>query len=206
MSKCELTKKLEKLCWEKFTEPRKAFGCDEVTIGWYGSERVDFLVYTTSDCFYCYEIKVTVSDFHSRNKTTFVGNLNYFVMPEDVYEKVKSEIPDEVGAYVLRGKKLVCIKRAKRQKVLAAFKRTLYGSLIRSMYREAVKALNYENKDAMLARNRELKYLREYKRDKDALLLRMEYERYVLEENNKKLQAEVDDLRKFIQQGKKMSQ
>lgn len=47
--------------------------------------------------FYCYEVKSSVEDFHSKNGHNFIGDYNYYVMPKDVYEKVKGEIPYEVG-------------------------------------------------------------------------------------------------------------
>ena len=50
--------------------------------------------------FYCYEIKSSVEDFHSKNGHNFVGDYNYYVMPEDVYERIKSEIPHFVGVLV----------------------------------------------------------------------------------------------------------
>lgn len=50
--------------------------------------------------FYCYEIKSSVEDFHSKNGHNFIGDFNYYVMPEEVYEKVKDEIPYRVGVYV----------------------------------------------------------------------------------------------------------
>lgn len=56
-----------------------------------GIEKVDF---------YCYEIKSSVEDFHSKNGYNFIGDYNYYVMPEDVYEKIKDEIPYEIGVYV----------------------------------------------------------------------------------------------------------
>lgn len=53
--------------------------------------------------FYCYEVKSSVEDFHSKNGHNFIGEFNYYVMPEDVYEKVKNEIPYYVGVYVPDG-------------------------------------------------------------------------------------------------------
>ena len=50
--------------------------------------------------FYCYEIKSSVEDFHSKNGHNFFGDYNYYIMPEDVYEKVKNEIPYCVGVLV----------------------------------------------------------------------------------------------------------
>ena len=54
--------------------------------------------------FYCYEIKSSVEDFHSGHGCNFIGDYNYFVMPEDVYEKIKKEIPYGVGVLVPDGR------------------------------------------------------------------------------------------------------
>lgn len=53
--------------------------------------------------FYCYEVKSSVEDFHSKNGHNFLGDFNYYVMPEDVYKKVKDEVPGYVGVYVPDG-------------------------------------------------------------------------------------------------------
>ena len=53
--------------------------------------------------FYCYEVKSSVEDFHSKNGHNFLGDYNYYVMPIEVYEQVKKEIPYHVGVYVPDG-------------------------------------------------------------------------------------------------------
>lgn len=50
--------------------------------------------------FYCYEVKSSVEDFHSKNGHNFLGDYNYYVMPKEVYERVWKEIPSFVGVYV----------------------------------------------------------------------------------------------------------
>lgn len=50
--------------------------------------------------FYCYEVKSSVEDFHSKNGHNFIGDFNYYVMPADVYEKVQKEVPWRVGVFV----------------------------------------------------------------------------------------------------------
>lgn len=50
--------------------------------------------------FYCYEVKSSVEDFHSKNGHNFLGDFNYYVMPQEVYEQVQKEIPYKVGVYV----------------------------------------------------------------------------------------------------------
>lgn len=99
MAKTDLTKTLEQLLAKKF-DTRNDFYAFEVTIGWYGNEIVDCLVYNCKREVSCFEIKSSVSDFHSKSAWTFVGHKNYFVMPYSVYEKVKDEIPDRVGVFV----------------------------------------------------------------------------------------------------------
>ena len=59
--------------------------------------------------------------FHSKNGHNFIGDYNYYVMPKDVYDKVKGEIPYEVGVLVSDMKKdygritLYHAKNAKRK-------------------------------------------------------------------------------------------
>lgn len=45
----------------------------------------------------CYEIKVTKSDFKSEHGHNFVGNLNYYVIPKELYEEVKDLVPEDIG-------------------------------------------------------------------------------------------------------------
>lgn len=72
--------------------------------------------------FYCYEVKSSVEDFHSKNGHNFIGDFNYYVMPEEVFEKVKNEIPHNVGVFVptdnplrFRIAPLTSVKKAKRK-------------------------------------------------------------------------------------------
>ena len=72
--------------------------------------------------FYCYEVKSSVEDFRSKNGHNFLGDYNYYVMPEEVYEQIKKEIPYQVGVYVPDGMNyrgewydLKAIKKAKRK-------------------------------------------------------------------------------------------
>lgn len=54
--------------------------------------------------FYCYEVKSSVEDFRSKNGHNFLGDFNYYIMPEEVYAKVAYEIPRHVGVYVPDGR------------------------------------------------------------------------------------------------------
>lgn len=50
----------------------------------------------------CYELKVTKADFHSKAKLSFIGNYNYFVLPQALYTEVAAEIPDHIGVLIYR--------------------------------------------------------------------------------------------------------
>lgn len=70
--------------------------------------------------FYCYEIKSSPEDFHSKNGHNFIGDLNYYVLPEDVYDVIKNEIPYDVGVIVpwqppFGQAKLITVKNARRK-------------------------------------------------------------------------------------------
>ena len=134
--KTEQTLELERLIW-RGTHKQGVFGCFEVTIGWFGKERVDYMTYDTNGIFRCYEIKVTRADFHSKAANTFLGHFNYYVMPQELYEEVKDEIPAHVGVYTGES----CVKKAKRR-TLGADERVLKDSLIRSLFREVTKQIN----------------------------------------------------------------
>lgn len=73
------------------------------------ARRVDFMKFVPKNNtisgiekgdFYCYEVKSSVEDFHSKNGHNFIGDFNYYVMPEEVYEQVKNEIPYKVGVFI----------------------------------------------------------------------------------------------------------
>ena len=114
------------------TNDPRVYWAREVTFDYATSSavRVDFMKFkpvnnTVSGIekgdFYCYEVKSSVEDFHSKNGHNFLGDFNYYVMPEVVYEKVKAEIPYKVGVYVpekmnYRGAwyDLKSVKKAKR--------------------------------------------------------------------------------------------
>jgi hypothetical protein len=134
-AKTEATIQLERQIWKE-THKQGVFGCFEVTIGWFGKERVDYMTYDCKGVWRCYEIKVSKSDFRSKAHNTFIGHFNYYVMPKELYEQVKNEIPVEIGAYCGGW----CAKRAKRL-ALAIDEQILKNSLIRSLSREVEKQI-----------------------------------------------------------------
>lgn len=133
MGKTNLTQSIEKSLW-RATNKMGVFGCFEVTIGFGGNERVDYLTYDTKGIWRCYEIKTSKQDFYSNAAKTFIGHYNYFVMPEDLYEEVKKDIPKHIGVH--NGSWV--IKNPKKQD-LEIDEQILKDSLIRSLHREQEK-------------------------------------------------------------------
>ena len=127
--------------------------CFEVTIGWFGKERVDCLSYDTNGIWRCYEIKVSKSDFHSKAKKTFCGHYNYYVLTNDLYNEVKDEIPNHIGVYI--GGSLV--KKAKKQELFVD-EQVLKDSMIRSLYRESEKILKSDEPTIVESLKRQLNY------------------------------------------------
>lgn len=157
--KTQRTKELEKLLEKRFND-RNDFFVFECTYGWYGKEIVDCIMYNCQREVHCFEIKQSISDFHSKNKLSFFGNKNYFVMPYELYKKVNNEIYNNypnVGVLVPiktpeMGEKdyiydvydqLLCIKQARKQE-LKADKEVILSSMLRSMQRDRLRGRLYE--------------------------------------------------------------
>jgi hypothetical protein len=139
IAKTELTLELEKNL-RSSTSKKGLFGCFEVTIGFNGDERVAYITYDTKGIWRCYEIKVFKADFHSKASKTFVGHYNYYVMPKELYDKVKDEIPKHIGVH--NGN--YCLKNAKKEELQVDVK-ILKDSLIRSLCRDAEKVYTSES-------------------------------------------------------------
>ncbi|MGK4040832.1 hypothetical protein AB0Y20_00925 [Heyndrickxia oleronia] len=163
IAKTELTIELERQIWGA-TSKQGVFGCFEVTIGWFGNERVDYITYDTKGIWRCYEVKVSKSDFYSKAKKTFIGHYNYFVLPKDLYDEVKDDIPKHVGVYLGN----YCVKKAKKQE-LKVDEEILKNSLIRSLTREFEKQYKSGNPNVIDYLNRQINRLQKevdrYKND-----------------------------------------
>lgn len=66
-------------------------------------EYVDAVSYS-DDLFTCYELKVSLSDFHSKAKQSYHGNRNFLVVPDRLVDSVKSELDKDVGILSWSGK------------------------------------------------------------------------------------------------------
>jgi len=113
LSRPEITKDLSKKL-EKHIDPHndpRIYWAKEVTFDYAtpNSVRIDYMQFkpvnnTVSGIekgdFYCYKVKSSLEDFNSKNGHNFIGDFNYYVMPEDVFEAVKGKIPYNVGVFV----------------------------------------------------------------------------------------------------------
>ncbi len=154
ITKTNLTLELERNIWG-VTSKTGVFGCFEVTINFFGEERVDYLTYNTKGVWRCYEIKVSKPDFNSKAHKTFIGHYNYYVMPKELYEQVKDDIPSDIGVYI--GK--ACVKKAKKR-TLGIDEQILKDSLIRSLYREAEKQIQGNTPSVVESLKRQVKQAR----------------------------------------------
>ncbi len=127
MGRAETTKQLSEML-ERHLNPHRdprIYIAREVTFD-YGTEhqiRVDYMRFkplnnTVSGIekgdFYCFEVKSSVEDYHSKNGHNFIGDFNYYVMPQEVYEQIGATIPWWVGVYCPAGDFLTCVKKAHR--------------------------------------------------------------------------------------------
>ena len=145
MAKTDLTKQAEKCLWN-YTNKQGVFGCFEVTIGWFGKERVDFMTYSTDNTIRCYEIKVTMADLKSTAKQTFIGDYNYLVVTQDLWELI--QLDNSLGwKYYYQGilvfknssVGITSVKKAKKQQVSIGTRATVLESMVRSLNREVGK-------------------------------------------------------------------
>lgn len=149
MSRVETTKLLSELT-EKLINSHKdprIYWAREVTFDYATthSVRVDYMKFkpvnnTVSGIekgdFYCYEVKSSVEDFHSKNGHNFIGDYNYYIMPEEVYAAVSNEIPYYVGVYCNNGLcgQLNSVKKARRKD-----RERPVSEMLLMMYRSAVR-------------------------------------------------------------------
>ncbi len=128
MTRGETTKFLSELA-EKLINPThdpRIYWAKEVTFDYSTTHavRVDYMKFTPVNNtvsgiekgdFYCYEVKSSVEDFHSKNGHNFIGDFNYYITPDEAYAAVSLEIPYKVGVYCPEGTELRSVKKAKRK-------------------------------------------------------------------------------------------
>ena len=146
LSKSKLTKEIELRFVEYLYDVKYELAIVECALGFrkrYGI--VDVLSYhgksvangkgnprTREVTWRCYEIKVSKQDFYSKHKWTFVGDYNYFVMPEKLYKEVSQDIPDGIGCYVYDGTKygFKIIKKSKKKRTRISSDEIMHDFLV----------------------------------------------------------------------------
>ena len=130
--KTEATIQIEEAIIRRFNNMRE-HAVLEVTIGWLGTEICDAVKYDHKGNITCFEIKTSVADFKSKNKVSFHGHYNSYVLTRDVYEKVKNDIPKYIGVWVISGNSLFCFKRPTRRKMSISVE-SMIGFMLRSAF------------------------------------------------------------------------
>lgn len=153
MNRKETTKQLSKLL-ENYLNPyndTRIYTAKEVTFeyGTTHSLRADCLRFVPVNNsvsgiekgdFYCYEIKSCVDDFNSPNGHNYVGDYNYYVMPKEIFNKVKGQIPLGIGVLTCGDDgKLTAVKKARRLNRKYSVAEMLL-MMFRSANRENIKA------------------------------------------------------------------
>lgn len=87
----------------------------------YHRDRLDVMMYDSDGTFRGIEIKSNLSDFHSSASWSWICHYNYFAMPNDLYLKVKDEIPKGIGVWVVyNDKRIECVVKPKRRELLCS--------------------------------------------------------------------------------------
>lgn len=180
MKRPEITKQLSELL-EKHIDPHndpRVYWAKEVTFDYATSNtvRVDYMLFKPVNNsvsgiekgdFSCYEIKSSVDDFYSKNGHNFIGDKNYYVMPESVFESVKNEIPYFVCVLCPRQVfndssvyQLTVVKNAKKHDRTKSVSEMLL-MMWRSSRREIVKARRIKKVEEVMKTNVLIKNLRE---------------------------------------------
>ena len=120
------------------------YGCFEVAvpraiIDKYHRERVDLLTYETNGIWRAYEIKRNKEDFYSGCAWSWIGHYNYFIMPKELYNDVKDDIPEGIGVWCVydygKRKGMACERKPKKRELLCSHEDMLF-SIMQSLSRE----------------------------------------------------------------------
>lgn len=114
----------------------------------YHRDRLDMCMYDTDGTFRGIEIKRNLQDFHSSASWSWICNYNYFCMPYSLYEKVKDEIPNGIGVWVIyeNSKNMECIKKPKYRE-LQCCKEDMLHMMLQGLSREYKKYRKLKEKE-----------------------------------------------------------
>lgn len=62
-----------------------------------GTGIADFMAISKDDIVTIVEIKVTFTDFKSKHGHNFVGDKNYYAVPEELIDRIKPLVPKDIG-------------------------------------------------------------------------------------------------------------
>ena len=154
----------------------------------------------------CYELKVSKADFRSTAKLSFVGNYNYFVLPQKLFDEVKAEIPTGIGVLVYRpygiaeempaSGTFIIAKKAMKQP-LAVAEEALLNRFMASLFREVRKAKQMERGVKYFPTDQLYKELKKRSDSQDPFAKERYYERFIEETENQAIQdlhAEINAL------------
>lgn len=132
--KTALTLKQEELIYKAVNaEKIGLYSSFEVAVKEDHREYIDFMTMDSNETIRCYEIKSSMEDFKSKAAKTFIGDYNYYVMPSDLYEKIKNELEWGVGVYITEGNTIKRIKNSRRKTVYSYERHYYCHAMIRSM-------------------------------------------------------------------------
>ncbi|EMF0148903.1 hypothetical protein NXO50_001395 [Enterococcus hirae] len=154
----------------------------------------------------CYELKVSKADFRSTAKLSFVGNYNYFVLPQTLFDEVKAEIPTGIGVLVYRPYRIAeempasgtfIIAKIAMKQPLAVAEEALLNRFMASLFREVRKAKQMERGVKYFPTDQLYKELKKRSDSQDPFAKERYYERFIEETENQAiqdLQAEINAL------------
>ena len=103
----------------------------------YHRERLDLCAYDSDGIFRGYEIKRDLNDFNSGCAWSWICHYNYFIMPKELYYKVKDKIPNDIGVWTVSNcsKNMELVKKPKRRDLLCS-KEDMLNMIIQGLSRE----------------------------------------------------------------------
>lgn len=85
--------------------------CEQISCKWNGIAKRG----TPKILLTCFEIKISKSDFKSKHGHNFIGNQNYYVVPNELFSEIKDLVPEDIGILVFLHKGQYYGLRTKRR-------------------------------------------------------------------------------------------
>lgn len=156
----------------------------------------------------CYELKITKADFYSKAKLSFVGHYNYFVLTDELYKKVREDIPNEIGVLVYRpyaqsedlpAEGTFFIAKKPLRQELQVDETALSQRFMASLFREVKKAKRMSYGTSFFSTEQLYKELRRRLDEKDQLQENNYYQRFVEDVQSARIESLEEELRALEQ-------